>query len=193
VWIIFDELSQEIAFEKRPPTLRLPNFDHLRAESFYASAARSPSNSTVTSLPALIIGQHVAAAAHPAPNRLLLTVPGCATAIEWNEAPNIFDVSRQMGYNTALVGWFHPYGRLLNHSLTRCYWTAGWLLPGIEEPTEPSLVASLCDRATLQFVALPLIGHLPWVNPEHSSREAKCARFAYLVERAQEIATLALH
>jgi hypothetical protein len=94
---------------------------------------------------------------------------------------------RELGFNTALVGWHHPYGRILNRSLTKCYWTAGWVLSGIEEPFHPqSLANSMWFRMKLQIAALPLIGHLPgvfWDSP--TSRES--ARFSYLSDHAREI------
>ena len=188
VWIIFDEMSQEIAFANRPASLSLPNLDRLRQQSFYASAARSPSGATETSIPSLIIGERVSAAEPSAPNRLLLTVQGRSQPVDWREVRNVFDSSRQLGYNTALVGWFHPYGRLLNRSLTKCYWTPGWLLSGVEEAAFPlSLTASLRDRAYLQFAAMPLVGHFPGVHPEQRQRKAKLRRFFYLVDRAVEV------
>ena len=194
VWIIFDELSQEITFENRPASLKLPNFDRLSRENFHAAAARSPSTATELSLPALIIGEHVRAATHEAPNRLLLTVEGHARPVEWSHAPNLFDSTRRMGYDTALAGWYLPYGRQLNRSLTRCDWTAGWLHSGVEEPTQPpSLFASLWERARLQFITLPLVGHLPGIDPGRYHREAKRERFAYLLERAREIGNGSRH
>jgi hypothetical protein len=41
VWIIFDELSQAIAFGNRPPGLSLPNLDRLKAVSLFATAAKA--------------------------------------------------------------------------------------------------------------------------------------------------------
>src|SRR5262245_40382137 len=51
VWVIFDELSQAITFDNRPAGLALPNLDHLKAESFYATCAGSPSDLTEISMP----------------------------------------------------------------------------------------------------------------------------------------------
>ena len=51
VWILFDELSQAVAFNQRPPGLALPNLDRLRDESFHADAAESPADSTLVSFP----------------------------------------------------------------------------------------------------------------------------------------------
>ena len=143
IWVIFDELSEEIVFRGRPAGLQLPNFDRLRAESLHASAAESPSAATLTSLPSLILGRRVTATEPRGPNRVLLTLEGEAKPVEWGEAPNVFDAAYRTGHNTALVGWYHPYGRLLSRSLTKCYWTAWWLPSGVEEPTWPRPFRSL--------------------------------------------------
>jgi len=189
VWIVFDELSQEIAFAHRPASLRLPNLDRLRAESFYASAAESPSQATLTALPALILGNYVIDAEAAGPKELLLGMQSGSPRIDWNSAANVFDAARRLGYNTALAGWYHPYGRVLNRSLTQCYWIANWLSLGIEEPSRPrSILAAMRQRGQLLFASLPLVGHLPGVHPGRYYREAKIERFRSLMDEAQKMA-----
>jgi hypothetical protein len=188
VWIVFDELSQAIAFGNRAAGMALPNLDALREESFYASAAESPTGRTETSLPSLILGEKVLRASPDAPGDLRVSLSSHPEPVPWSSLPNVFDAARGLGFNTALVGWFHPYGRVLGHSLTKCYWTAGWLPPGVEEPSESrALPEGMWDRVRLQFVAMPLIGHLPGVDPETFQRQAHLRRFAFLSDRAREI------
>ncbi len=188
VWIIFDELSQEIAFDRRPEGLHLPEFDRLRAESFYASSAHAPAGSTELSMPSLILGQKVVAIFDRGPDRLELQMAARPGFSEWSGTPNVFDTARSLGFNTALVGWFHPYGRLLSHSLSKCFWTAGWLTSGIEEPTAPqALTDAMWSRARLQFAALPLVGHFPGFFPGIYQRRAKIERFSYLLDRSREV------
>lgn len=188
VWMIFDELSQSIAFDKRPAALQLPNLDQLKAESFYASSARSPADSTELSMPSLIVGEQVIAVSPRAPDSLYLRTRSRTEGFACSAVPNVFDKARELGFNTALVGWFHPYGRLLNHSLTKCYWTASWLNSGVEEPFQPQeLWDGLLFRARLQFAVLPLVGHLPGVFPGISQRREKILRFSYLLDRTLEI------
>ena len=188
MWIIFDELSESKAFGNRPTSLQLPNLDRLKAESFSATAALSPSDRTETSIPALTLGELVIDSDPQGPDNLMVKTPSRRTLFAWSSAPNVFDTARRLGFNTALVGWYHPYGRLLNQSLTKCYWTAGWLASGIEERFQPqSLPGAMWSRANLQFVALPLVGHLPGVSPGIYHREEKLRRFSYLLDRAREI------
>jgi hypothetical protein len=191
VWIIFDELSQTIAFAKRPAGLQLPNLDQMRAQSFYASSAEAPpGDSTELCMPSLILGERVVDDIPDGPENLFLRTISRPEAFQWSMAPNVFDTARALGFNTGLVGWFLPYGRLLNRSLTKCYWTAGWLPSGIEERFKrQSLVGSLWDRARLQFYVLPLAGRLPSVSPAAFQRQEKIEKFSYLLDRAQEIVT----
>jgi hypothetical protein len=187
VWIIFDELSQTIAFGNRPVGLHLPNLDRLRRESFYTSSAIAPADSTEESIPALTIGEPVLEAIPDGPDDLRLRTPSRSTAFAWSSLANVFDSARGLGFNTAVVGWYHPYGRVLNRSLTRCYWSAGWLVSGIEERLQPqSLADAMWDRARLQLTVLPLVGHLPGVSGMYHRME-KGKQFPYLLARAGEI------
>jgi hypothetical protein len=188
IWIVFDEWSQAITFGNRPTGLDLPNFDRLRAESFYATAAEPPGGFTRISIPSLILGEH-AEATPVGPNSLMVEAPSHRDPVSWGALPNVFDTARQLGYNTALAGWFHPYGRLLNRSLTRCYWTAEWLPPGLEEPfTRESLPAAMWRRGRMQVAALPLLGRLFGHLASGDSRQGELERFSYLRDRAFEIA-----
>ena len=187
VWIIFDELSQTIAFGNRPAGLALPNFDRLRSGGFYASSAQSPADSTEISMPSLILGERVIEASPQGPGDLRVRTGSSTQPLAFGSLPNVFDDARALGLNTALVGWFHPYGRLLSHSLEKCYWTADWLRAGVEERSNPqALVHAMWDRTRLQFAALPLVGHLPGVFPGAYQRQEKIAQFRWLCDRAVE-------
>jgi hypothetical protein len=188
IWIIFDELSQTIVFGNRPPNLELPEFDRLKRSGFYATSAQPPGNSTEISMPSLILGEPVIEASPEGPDDLRVRTASGAEPHGWSSMPNVFDAARDLGFNTALVGWFHPYGRLLNHSLTKCYWTAGWLRAGIEEQSDAQpLVYAMWLRLRLQIAALPLIGHLPGVFPGIYHRQEKIERFSRLRDRALEV------
>ena len=187
VWIIFDELSQSIAFGNRPARLALPNLDGLKESAFFASSAESPANLTEFSLPSLILGELVTGANPLGPDTLRVTTASHPKPVAFQSIPNLFDAARFLGFNTALVGWYHPYGRVLSHSLTKCYWTPEWLPVGTEERTYPQrLVDAMLDRLRLQFVALPLVGHLPGVFPGYYQRYEKIEQFSWLRDRAIE-------
>lgn len=141
-------------------------------------------------MPSLILGEKVTQAIPQGPGELQVRTAAGGGPASWGSMRNVFDAARERGFNTALAGWFHPYGRLLNRSLTKCYWTAGWLRAGIEERSGPqTLTDAMWDRLRLQFAALPLVGHLPGVFPGIYHRQEKIDRFRWLRDRSLEIAS----
>jgi hypothetical protein len=122
VWIIFDEMSQYQAFSHRTPNLTMPNFDRLISESFAAANAFSPAGHTSQSLPALLTGKLISSVEPAAPNELTLQFPNRSGPAKWSEEPDIFSEARTAGFNSALVGWYHPYCRIEGSRLTSCYW-----------------------------------------------------------------------
>jgi hypothetical protein len=123
VWVIFDEWDQRLCFDDRPEHLALPEIDRFRGVSFAATNAYPPGPTTLESMPALITGRVVAKAEPRGPAELRLTLRGGPTPLDWRQAPNVFDAARELGFDTALVGVYHPYCRVLANSLTSCWWT----------------------------------------------------------------------
>jgi hypothetical protein len=121
VWLIFDELDERVAFAARPPGVSLPEFDRLQQESFTATNAFPPGSHTMQSLPALLTGQLVAAVKPVGPDELLLTIAPQQTTVRWSTQADIFNAARAAGLNTAVVGWYHPYCRIIGARLNACY------------------------------------------------------------------------
>ena len=141
IWIIFDETDQRLAFEERPASLRMPEFDRLRAASLHATNAYPPADSTLVSMPALISGQPVAAASVKNASDLAVTLSGGGATL-WSKLPSVFAGAREIGVSTALLGWYHPYARVLAGDLNYCTWHPypGWF-PG-QEPTFAAAIVS---------------------------------------------------
>jgi hypothetical protein len=53
---------------------------------------------------------------------MMLTIADTGEVVAWSALPSVFASARQLGFNTALVGWYHPYSRLLGQSLNYCAW-----------------------------------------------------------------------
>lgn len=122
VWIIFDETDYRLAFAQRPVNVSLPNFDQLRRESLFATNAYPPGGATMISMPALISGRQLAAVAVAGPSQLMLQPVDGGPELDWRRLPSVFSRARELGANTALVGWYHPYSRVLADSLNYCVW-----------------------------------------------------------------------
>jgi hypothetical protein len=67
-------------------------------------------------------GKRVVKADAVSPNDLLLTLDGAVEAVPWSVLPNVFSKARQIGINSALSGWYHPYCRIVGGSVTNCRW-----------------------------------------------------------------------
>jgi hypothetical protein len=135
LWLIFDEMDERIAFPEGAPRVSLPELERLRAESVYATNAYPPAGETLLSMPAYITGRLVSKAKQLRPDELELRFTDSDERVFWSKYPNVFSRARSLGYNTALVGWFHPYCRLLSESLTTCSWQTGMAVTDDEKLT----------------------------------------------------------
>ena len=120
--MVFDEFDFRVAFLERLPTLDLPEMDRLRNESLFASNAFPPSDSTIMSFPAIIEGRLVAKAHAVSPTEVMILYDGQSKEVPWSEEPNLFSEAYGMGVNTAMVGWYLAYGRVLGNQLTFYSW-----------------------------------------------------------------------
>jgi Sulfatase len=120
LWLVFDEMDQGLVFSNRPAGLHLPELDRFRSEALYASHAYPPADQTMISLPALLMGRLVSKVTPANPSELMITFAGTERPVKWSSQPTVFSRARQLGFNTALVGWYFPYCRIIGESLTRC-------------------------------------------------------------------------
>lgn len=121
LWLVFDELDYRLVFPERPAGLDLPEFDRLSREALNATNAQRPGSDTVISLPALTTGERVVEATPTGPAELTLTLGG-GRKTNWTALPTVFAQARALGFNSSLVGWYHPYRRLFGAQLSACEW-----------------------------------------------------------------------
>lgn len=119
VILLYDEMDFRITFVDRPAKLTLPEIDRLKSESFFATDAHSPSDSTITSVPALMIGKKIIDAQPLWTNDLMLKFEDRSQAA-WSKQPNIFTQAREAGLDSALIGVYHPYSRVIGGDTTYC-------------------------------------------------------------------------
>jgi len=150
VFLVFDGLDQHLLFSDRSADLRLPAFDRLRAESVSASQAYPVDHSTAVSLPSLITGQRVRKVQRTGADELYLWLEDVEEGVPWSEQDNLFRRTRALGLNGALLGWYHPYCRILARDLVSCTWFA--YVPG---PAQ-SLAVSTGNQLALLVDTLPL-------------------------------------
>jgi len=187
LWVIFDEMSSELAFGRRPPELELPEFDRLQDVALSAANAYPPAGRTMQSIPALLTGQLVAAAKPAGPDELQLTFAGQSAPVAWSRQQDIFSVARAIRLNSAVVGWYHPYCRVLGDRLTRCFWQPASQLTNPEKFGVARMML-VQDAGALQL--LPFTGRLrEWIlNKTPDYRTPHLGDYLVLVDRAAELA-----
>ena len=120
VWIVFDEMDYTMAFEKRPSNLQLPEFDRLRSESWFATNALPPADATLVSMPALITGLPLTWAHPVVGNEIELQVDGSPGLVRLTSQSTVFTDAHSRNLNSALIGWYHHYCRVIGDQLATC-------------------------------------------------------------------------
>jgi hypothetical protein len=158
VWLLFDTLDERLVFVQRPLALKLPELDRLRSEGFFAANAFPPAHSTLLSVPSLLTGRPVVDYKASGDAELMITYQGSTQARPWSAEPNVFARARAEGFNTALVGWFHPYCRIFKGGLTFC------ASHQQGSGAESSGLGSLVLHDFRELVLFPLGHRLPFVE-----------------------------
>ena len=113
VWIIFDEWDQAAIFNRRPAGLKLPVLDEFVKQSVVATQAFPPAGETLLSLPALLTGRLISAAKASGDSELRLKYPGDDEWRDFRSLDNIIIEKLRAGKKVAVLGWYHPYERIL--------------------------------------------------------------------------------
>lgn len=120
IWMIFDELDYKVGFEQRPAGLELCEMDRFKCDSIFAANAYPPADYTLMSMPALISGRFVSATKPKDPSTLMVTYSDSAEPVSWGSQPSVFSKARELGVNSAIVGWYHPYCRIIGDQVVSC-------------------------------------------------------------------------
>lgn len=189
MWIIFDEMDERIGFQARPSDLPLPEFDRLSEQSCAALNAYPPAGMTRISVPALTIGRLVAKAEPVGAYDLRLTFEGKGESGLWSEQPSIFSKANEAGFGTAIVGWYHPYCRVIGKSLDFCSW--GPLYIDQSKHENATVFGTMMVQARLSFVALPFIVRTRKLKqsrgrPLESERESNLRVYGGILDQAKK-------
>lgn len=124
VWIIFDELGYNPAFQGRPAGLLLPALDAMAAQSTNFSDASSPGLYTEYVVPRLLLALPYASFDFTSSGRLQLRDGPGHSLRAFVPRETVFGDALQDGYRTALIGWHNPYCRIMSSVLDSCFWSA---------------------------------------------------------------------
>jgi hypothetical protein len=123
VWLLFDELAYQPTFEARDPSLQLPNFDHLRAESTVYSDVTPIAYRTTRAVPSLLLGRAVTDVTYTAENHYMVQTDGGSDWKPFDPKATLFGLAAQHGLSTSIVGWYIAYCPIFAGVATDCYWS----------------------------------------------------------------------
>jgi hypothetical protein len=125
IWILFDELSYNQAFDRRFPGLAMPAFDKLRSESFSFSDLQPAGNDTQEVLPSLFLGRIVDDVRSDLNGEPIIKLAGQKSYQPFDAHATLFSDAQRLGWTTGVVGWYNPYCRMLAGTLDYCFWRMG--------------------------------------------------------------------
>jgi arylsulfatase A-like enzyme len=120
VWLLFDEMDQRLSFSERPASVHMPELDRILHESVSAADAQPTALWTSVAMPSLISGLRIAKVEPKGPSELRITDMDGKSLGSWQKLPNLFQDAGKMGFNSGLVGWHHPYCRVLGSATSYC-------------------------------------------------------------------------
>ncbi|HVF51132.1 MAG TPA: sulfatase-like hydrolase/transferase [Pyrinomonadaceae bacterium] len=182
VWILFDEFDQRLAFDERPASVLLPEFDRLRNESFVAAQAYAAAGETMKAVPSLLTGKLICRTKVLGPDKLRIRYQESGEVAEFTAEPNIFTRARDAGVRSALAGWYHPYCRLLGRSLLSCYTERADSLAKQKLTVAGSMLQQLGESVS----PLPLVARFVPAN-ERLVRRTQSAEYSNLLEEAERL------
>ena len=124
IWLILDELSYRQVYEHRSPSLQLPAFDRLAAQSIVFTHVIPVGFKTEFVIPSLMSGVPAdSMRASPDGRQLSLHDPVQHRWQYFDPHQTVFQDALDRGYSTAISGWYNPYCRLMSQVLDSCFWT----------------------------------------------------------------------
>ncbi len=123
VWILFDELAYKQVFEDREPSLVLPNFDRLRAESTLYTDVTPIAKRTTRAVPTLQMGQIVTDMTYTSGNEYLIKTKQDPHWTKFDASASLFGQAKRAGLSTSVIGWYIAYCPTFVNIATQCWWT----------------------------------------------------------------------
>ena len=129
LWILLDEFSYDQGFAHRQPSVKLPNFDALAAESSLFTNLQPVGYYTEEVVPSLLLGRRVEALRSNFEGMPRVQYSGQNGWTAFDAGHTIFGDAQRLGWSTGVAGWYNPYCRILSGVLDSCYWTFGNAIP----------------------------------------------------------------
>lgn len=164
VWILFDELSRDQAFDRRYPGLALPAFDRFAAQSVSFSNVQPGGYMTELVIPGLMAGESISDEKTDLDGRLYVKTRNDPEWHPYAADKTLLAEAQQAGWSTAISGWFLPYCRLYADQLTDCFRTMRFPLPGGYSRLHSTAWNALAPihKSVLRVAGRPVPGTTPW-------------------------------
>jgi hypothetical protein len=130
IWILYDELSYDQAFDHPAPGMKLPNLDRLHTESVSFSDVIPAGYYTGLIIPSLFLGRRIDEIRSTTNGDLWYNDETHHRWVAYDPNSTLFGIAQQNGWSSGIDGWFNPYCRILAPVLNVCFW----------EPSPPLLL-----------------------------------------------------
>jgi Sulfatase len=122
VWLLFDELSYDQAFEHRFPGVAMPVFDKLKSESVSFSDLKPAGYETERVIPSFFLGHIIEDIRSNLDGEPVIQLAGQKKWQAFDARATLFADAQSLGWTTGVVGWYNPYCRILAGTLNYCFW-----------------------------------------------------------------------
>ena len=188
VWIIFDEIDYAALTTAKQNNIDLPDIEHLINQSFTAQNALPPNDYTFKSIPSLLTGKVVRSVNYIAANDLMLHPADNSEPFTLRQSSNIFKEVRNLGGESGIVGYFHPYSRVFHGQTAYAFWRG--------KPQCATLAALRSCSVNIfinSLISVPFMTRFfpsLWIADvafSHESQEWQIERNYFLTDKADEL------
>jgi len=181
IWILFDELSYDQTFDHPAQSIRLPNFDRLRAESFSFSNLKPIGYFTNRIIPSLLLGHKFVDYCSTIDGKLSYRDDSQRRWVAYDENLTLFGVAQRNGWHSGIDAWFNPYCQTFAPLLNACYWYPGEVFQ-TEEYGASEDKSALANAAAIpnQFLAV-------LTNHEKTPADKHMEAFRYLMANTRAL------
>ncbi|MFN7935820.1 MAG: sulfatase-like hydrolase/transferase [Bryobacteraceae bacterium] len=165
VWLVFDE-ADALALERigTPGDLVLPEFDRLRGQSLSARNGYPAGPVTLLSIPSMLTGRRVSESRMRGAAELSLRWEGQKEWEIFGRQWTIFRGVRELGGNSGVTGWYHPYCRIFSSEVADCYFESNNSARDASEGGA-SLWKHMGNDLVVAANAFPLVGRTALLPP----------------------------
>jgi hypothetical protein len=178
VWLLFDELSYNQAFEHRFPGVAMPVFDKLKSESVSFSDLKPAGYETERVVPSFFLGHIVDDIRSNLDGEPSVQLAGQKGWPAFDSHATLFADAQRLGWTTGVVGWYNPYCRILAATLNYCFWAGNGEWSG----TTP-------DQTALENAMVPVMDTMRSLQtkPRFPQEERHAADLNALIPQAEAL------